>query len=91
MNLTKAFVAVLAFLLAGGAVGGGTGYVIGAFFPDALRAQFRPALGDELNPVQVGVGLGLPQGLTLGAVVGVAVVGILAWQTVRTHRPVVTD
>ncbi len=90
MTLARAFVTVLAFLLAGGSIGGGTGYVIGAFFPDALRAQFRPALGDDLNPVQIGVGIGIPQGMMLGALAGVAVVAILAWQSVRTHRPAAT-
>ena len=87
MNLARAFVAVLAFMLTGGAVGGGVGYLIGRCFPDALRAQFRAGLGDELDPVQVGVGLGIPQGLMLGALAGVAVVGIVAWHAVRTHRP----
>ena len=86
MTLIRAFVTVLVFLLTGGAIGGGVGYVIGRHFPDALRAQFRPALGNDLDPVQIGVGIGIPQGMMLGALAGVAVVGILAWQTVRTVR-----
>lgn len=87
MNVGKAFGAVLGFLLTGGAIGGGVGYVIGRYFPDALRVQFRGGLADDLDPVQVGVGLGIPQGMMLGALAGVAVVGILAWQTTRTPRP----
>lgn len=90
MTVTKAFVVVLAFLLTGGAIGGGVGYLIGRYFPDALRAQFRQQVG-ELDPVQIGVGIGVPQGMMLGALAGVAVVGILAWQTVRTFRPRVED
>ncbi|MFO0852095.1 MAG: hypothetical protein U0871_26555 [Gemmataceae bacterium] len=87
MTVRTAFLTVIGFLLAGGLIGGGTGYVVGAYFADALRVQFRQLRDDALNPVQVGVGIGIPQEWMLGALAGVAVVAILAWHASRTRRP----
>lgn len=88
MTVRTAFLTVIGFLAAGGAVGGATGYIVGTYFADALRVQFRQLRDDGLNPVQVGVGIGIPQGMMLGALAGVAVVAILAWHASRTRRPV---
>lgn len=85
MSIRSAFLTVFGFLAVGGVVGTAAGYAIGRHFPDALRAQFRSMREDGLDPVHVGVGIGLPQGMMLGALAGVAVVAILAWQSARTN------
>lgn len=81
MTLTRAILGVLICMVIGAVIGGSVGFLIGRFFPQALQMQFR--LGNNFDPVQIGVGIGLPQGLMLGAAVGVALVAILAWREVR--------
>lgn len=87
MTARTAFLTVFAFLATGGVIGTAAGYAIGRHFPDALRAQFRSMREDGLDPVHVGVGIGLPQGMMLGALAGVAVVAVLAWHSARTRPP----
>ncbi len=84
MTIVKAILTVLACMLIGAVIGGAAGFVIGAYTPQALAMQFR--LGNNFDPVQIGVGLGIPQGLMLGAAVGVALVGILSWREVRIKK-----
>lgn len=81
MTIAKAILAVLVCMLIGAVIGGSVGFVIGFFTPQALEMQFR--LGNRFDPVQIGVGIGIPQGLMLGAAVGVVLVGILSWREVK--------
>jgi hypothetical protein len=81
VTLTRAIVGVLVCMVIGAVIGGSVGFVIGFFTPQALELQFR--LGNKFNPVEIGVGIGIPQGLMLGAAVGVALVGILSWREVK--------
>lgn len=86
MTITKAILAVLICMIIGAIIGGSVGFLIGYFTPHALAIQFR--LGNDFNPVQVGVGIGIPQGLMLGSAVGVALVAIISWREVRMQtRP----
>lgn len=71
----------MAFLC--GVVGCGVGFFIGTFAPDAYRFLLYQPGAPEYSTVQFGVGQGLIQGLMAGAVLGVAVVWILAWREVR--------
>lgn len=48
------------------AAGAGIGWVLGTFAPGYYRTVFRCGDSPEFNPVQVGVGLGLTQGLGPG-------------------------
>lgn len=86
MTLTKAFLTVLLSMALGGVIGGGIGYAVGRFFPDALRVQFRHAAQPEVDPVQVGTGIGIPQGVMLGAVVGLGITAVMAWHDARVRR-----
>ena len=81
MTLTKAFTIIGVCLAAGAVIGGALGLFIGTVFPGA----YAWSRGD---PVHTGVGLGIPQGMALWALVGVLVTGIMAWHDVKTRpRP----
>ena len=86
MTITKAILSVVICMAIGALIGGSVGFLIGYFTPQALAMQFR--LGNNFDPVQIGVGIGIPQGLMLGALVGVALVAILSWREVKMRsRP----
>jgi membrane protein YqaA with SNARE-associated domain len=86
MTITKAILTVVICMAIGALIGGSVGFLIGYFTPHALAMQFR--LGNNFDPVQVGVGVGIPQGLMLGAAVGVVLVAIMSWREVRMQaRP----
>jgi hypothetical protein len=82
MTVRKALIAVFGCSLTCGIGGALIGYSIGRFLPGAYRSMFAPA-EPGFSPTAVGIGLGLPQGLFFGAVVGIAVVGIVTWYEVR--------
>src|SRR5262245_44402839 len=83
-----------AFLIGAGsaavcaAVGTGIGLALGSLAPDYYRTVFRHGNAPEFNPVQVGLGLGLSQGLLAGLAVGSVVVLAVAWT--ESRRPVST-
>ena len=58
------------------------GFSIGRFLPGAYRGMFAP-VDKNFSPIAVGVGLGLPQGIFFGAVIGVVVIGIVTWYEIR--------
>lgn len=82
MTVWKGLLAVLFSTMMGGVLGGLVGYAIGSFVPSAYRTMFAPVPPD-FSATAVGVGLGVPQGMMLGAVVGIAVVAISVWREVR--------
>ncbi len=68
-----------------GTAGTLVGYGLGRFVPGYYRGVFADEAGPNpnLNPVDVGIGLGCSEGLLLGAVVGTAVAVFLAWRRSR--------
>lgn len=78
MTLTKAFTIVGICLVVGAVIGGLIGWFIGMMFPEAYAWSRR-------DPVHIGVGLGIPQGVTLGAFIGVLLTAIMAWYDVNTR------
>jgi hypothetical protein len=60
-------------------IGAGTGYTLGTFAPAFYRTLFRNGNAPTFDPVQMGLGLGLTQGLVVGCVVVLAV----AWYNSR--------
>lgn len=86
MTIRKGLVTVAGCTFGGGAVGGLLGYAIGAFAPDAYVAMFRLPLDGQISPAEVGVGLGVGQGMILGAVIGILLVAIVTWFEVRTKQ-----
>ena len=89
MTLTKGLVTVAACAVICGAVGMALGLAIGRWAPDAYRAVFEwrgPSPGPPLDPEQIGMGLGLAQGVLVGVAAGAAVVGLVTWYEIRTQR-----
>lgn len=85
MTARKAFAIVVFWSLVGGLLGGTMGAMLGWFAPDYYRAVLRNSVDGQLNPVQVGIGLGVTQGLAVG--LGVALSG-LAFVTWREQRSI---
>jgi hypothetical protein len=76
MNPVKSLVFVAGTALLFAIIGAVTGLLLGSYMPDYYIGVFE--LHGE-SPVQVGFGLGLTQGMILGSVVGVVILGISAW------------
>jgi hypothetical protein len=83
MTITKGFFIIIlsgiAFALGGGAIG----YGLATFAPGYYRGVF-PSGGEAwFDPVVVGLGLGLTQGLICGLFLGGVVVLAVAWYNAR--------
>lgn len=66
----------------GGLIGLAIGGALGVFVPGYYEAVFGGS-GTAVNPVAVGIGLGLTQGCVFGGVVGVVLVAINLWYRSR--------
>lgn len=86
MTIPKAIVVVVTCALIVTAIGALMGGAIGAFVPGYYRSVFRGGHEPEFDPVAVGVGQGATQGIAGGVLVGMILVGIIAW---RERRPAV--
>jgi hypothetical protein len=90
VTLTKGLVTVAVTAVICGAVGMGLGLAIGRWAPDAYRAVFEHGGGPwrdrRLDPEQIGIGLGLAQGVLVGIAVGVLIVALVTWYEIRTLR-----
>jgi hypothetical protein len=64
MSITKMLGVAVAFTFGGAVVGGLIGYVMGVFAPDFYRAT----VSSQADPMQVGLGFGISQGLLMGFV-----------------------
>jgi hypothetical protein len=87
MTIREALTVVGSVTLFGTALGGGVGYALGKHYPNYYRIVFRVDPKAEFDPVAVGLGLGISQGMIGGAAVGLAVVAIVAWYRTRLARP----
>lgn len=76
-------VAVAGSTLVGGCVGLFAGLALGTLAPGYYRSVFSRGDSPNFDPVSVGIGQGLTQGLGLGAVVGLGVVGLFYWYRSR--------
>ena len=85
MTIRKAIATVLGCAIGGTALGSALGYAIGVLAPGAYIAMFHLPPNGQVDPADVGLGLGAAQGLILGAVIGILLVGIIAWYDVRTN------
>ena len=77
--LTIVFGAALVFALIGTLIGA----ALGTLCPDYYRTVFRSGDSPEFDPLQVGIGLGITQGIAAGTVIGIVILGVLAWAEVR--------
>lgn len=83
MTVFRGFVITIASGLAFAIAGGILGYGLGVILPDYYRIVFRIPPQLELDPVQVGLGLGISQGLLAGLLVGLVIVGIVTWYNIQ--------
>lgn len=83
MNATKAILAIFLSAIVFAAVGLAVGYGIAALMPGYYRAVFEGGRDPRFNPIEVGVGLGLTQGMVLGVVVGALVVAGSWWKEIK--------
>lgn len=84
MTVPKAFRIIIASILGFGVFGGALGTALGVFAPGYYRSVFRAGQAVDFEPVQVGLGLGITQGVIGGALVGIAVVLAVVWFQSRT-------
>jgi len=90
MTISKGLATIGGCAMGGGLIGGLLGCLIGVLLPGAYRGMFRH--GEEsFNSVHVGIGLGVPQGMMFGAVVGILLIAIVAWYEVRTRSGIGGD
>ena len=86
MNVLKALATVVGTGLGFGILGSAIGALLGQVAPSFFRQMLPLRDPATFNPVQVGFGLGLTNGLGWGLVVGVLLVAILAWRETRLTR-----
>ena len=87
MTLAKAVTTVMGCGLGGTVAGGGLGFAIGRFAPDAYVAMFRlEERKVAISPTEIGLGLGLAQGLVLGVILGAVLVALVTWRDVQVSR-----
>jgi hypothetical protein len=80
VSLRKAFLVVVASAIVFATIGGTIGYVIGTQMPGYYRSVFVNGDRADFNPMEVGTGQGITQGLVGGAVIGLALVAIVIWR-----------
>ena len=85
MTLFKALATVVGTAIGFGIAGTGIGAFLGRFTP-ALFRLFPLRDLENLDPSELGIGLGLVNGLIWGLVIGVLVVGIVSWRETRMSR-----
>jgi len=85
MTVARGFMVIilsgLAFALGGGLIG----YALGAIVPGYFRGVFSSGREPWFDPVSVGVGLGITQGLVCGLALGAVVVLAVAWYNGRRN------
>jgi hypothetical protein len=87
VTVRRSFAIVIASALGFGAAGAGIGYGLGVVAPSYYRSVFANGNNPGFDPVQVGFGLGLSQGLICGVLVGIAVVLAVSYSR-RRHTSI---
>lgn len=91
MNVTKALATVVGTALGFGAAGTAIGAILGKVAPGFFRQMLPLRDPANFNPLEVGIGLGLTNGLGWGLVIGVLLVAIIAWKETRQARKEAQD
>ncbi|MGV3720781.1 MAG: hypothetical protein ACO1SX_07710 [Actinomycetota bacterium] len=86
VSLGRGIAAVVICAVCFSLLGGMAGYLIGAFAPGYYRGVFANGSDPSFDPVQVGIGQGVTQGLVGGVFVGLIIVALAAWHDARVGR-----
>ena len=86
MTVAKALITVFLTAAVLGVTGGLVGLALGEWTPDYVRQMFPRGDHPDFDPVQMGVGAGVNQGLIWGIVVGLVIVGLVSWHQSRLAR-----
>ena len=86
MTLFKALATVVGTAIGFGIVGTGIGAFLGSFAPGFFRHLFPLRDLENFEPLELGIGLGLVNGLAWGLATGVLVVGVVSWRETRISR-----
>jgi hypothetical protein len=87
MNVIKALATVIGTAIGFGAAGATIGVFLGKAAPGFYRQTI--AIRDEasFDAVELGLGLGVTNGLIWGMIIGMVVVAVLAWKESRRPGP----
>jgi hypothetical protein len=88
MSLLRSYLIVCLSGIVGACVGAGIGYLLGIAAPGYYRGVLSAGAEAWFDPVHVGIGLGVTQGLPAGLVIGSIVVVVTAWSRSRGERTV---
>jgi hypothetical protein len=91
MNVTRALATVVGTAAGFGAAGMALGVFLGKVAPGFFRQMLPLRDPASFNPVELGIGLGLTNGLGWGLVVGVLLVAIISWKETRLARKEAQD
>ncbi len=83
MTILRGFLLTLTSSIAFGGLGALLGYLLAVILPDYYRTLFRIPPEIPIDPVQVGLGLGITQGFAAGLIVGLVIVVTVAWYNAR--------
>jgi len=86
MNVNRALATVVGTGIGFGVAGSLIGALLGRIAPGFYRQMLPLRDPANFDPVEVGIGLGLTNGLGWGLVVGVLLVAIIAWKDTRLAR-----
>ncbi len=91
MNVLKALATVAGTAISFGICGMGIGAFLGRLAPGFFRQMLPLRDPATFNPMELGIGLGLTNGLGWGLAIGVILVAILAWKETRLARKEARD
>jgi len=90
MTVLKAIFSVAGTAIGFGVGGGLIGAAIGAITPSYYIQLFNIKHGENVNPSELGFGLGVTQGLIWGLVIGLVIVIIIVWKETRLSNKEIT-
>lgn len=79
MTVLRGFFITIASSMAFSGLGALLGYLLAVILPDYYRTVFHIPPEIPIDPVQVGLGLGITQGFAAGLIVGLVIVVTVAW------------